>query len=96
MDYNFRLFPGIPNLGTFGNNWKKSFFQTLNCAPVCIRNRMRAKVQRGLDSSVSQLLLRNLGGYADIMQDRSVYVAKLMPRYALKPCRLCSRPQHAF
>src|SRR5882762_1169394 len=24
MDYNFRFFPVIPNLGTFGNNWKKS------------------------------------------------------------------------
>src|SRR5947209_277036 len=45
---------------------------------------MRVKVQRGLDSGVPQLLLRNLGGYADIVQDRSVYVAKLMPRYALK------------
>jgi len=50
------------------------------------------KVQRGLDSSVSQLLLRDLGGYADIVQDGSVYVAKLMPRYSLKPSRLRSRP----
>jgi hypothetical protein len=57
---------------------------------------MRVKVQRGFDTSVSQLLLRDLGGYADIVQDGSVYVAKLMPRHALKPCRLCSRPQHAF
>jgi hypothetical protein len=29
MDYNFRFFPAIPNLGTFGNNWKKSLLQTL-------------------------------------------------------------------
>jgi len=40
---------------------------------------MRVKVQRGLDTSVPQLLLRDLGGYADIVQDASVYVAKLMP-----------------
>jgi hypothetical protein len=86
MDYNFRFFPAIRNLGTFGNNWKKGLFQTLNCTPMCIRNRMSVKVQRGLDSSVSQLLLRDLGGYADIVQDRGVYVAKLMPRHALKPC----------
>ena len=26
IDYNFRIFPGIPNLGTFGNKWKKSPF----------------------------------------------------------------------
>ncbi len=26
MDYNFRLLPRIPNLGTFGNNWEKSLF----------------------------------------------------------------------
>ena len=25
-----RLFPGIPDLGTFGNNWEKSLFQTLD------------------------------------------------------------------
>jgi hypothetical protein len=30
VDYNFRFFPAIPNLGTFGNNWKKSLFQTLD------------------------------------------------------------------
>ena len=26
MDYHFRFFPAIPNLGTFGNNWKKGIF----------------------------------------------------------------------
>jgi hypothetical protein len=26
MDYSFRFFPAISNLGTFGNNWKKSLF----------------------------------------------------------------------
>jgi len=67
MDYNFCLFTGIPNLGTFGNNWKKSHFQPLNCAPVRVWNRMRVEVQRSLDSRVSQLLLRDLGGYADIV-----------------------------
>jgi len=96
MDYNFRFFPAIPNLGTFGNNWEKSLFQTLNCAPVCVWNRMRVEVQRSLDSRVSQLLLCDLGGYADIVQDGSVYVAKLVPRYSLKPCRLRRRPQHTF
>jgi len=96
MDYNFRFFPAIPNLGTFGNNWEESLFQTLDCTPVCVWNRMRVEVQRGLDGRVSQLLLRDLGGYADIVQDGSVYVAKLMPRHALKPCRLCRRPQHTF
>jgi len=68
MDYNFRFFPRIPNLGTFGNNWEKSLFQTLNCTPVSIWNRMRVKVQRGFDSSVSQLLLRDLSGHADILR----------------------------
>ena len=96
MDYNFCLFPTIPNLGTFGNNWRKSLFQTLDCTSVCVWNRMRIQVQRGFDRSVSQLLLRDLGGYADIVQDGSVYVAKLMPRDPLKPCRLCSRLQNAF
>jgi len=96
MHYNFRFFPGIPNLGTFGNNWEKRLFQALNCTPVCIWNRMRVKVQRGRDTSVSQLLLRDLGGYSDIVQDGSVYVAKLMPRHSLKPCSLRSRPQHTF
>jgi hypothetical protein len=67
MDYNFRFFPAIPNLGTFGNNWEKGLFQTLNCTPVCIWNRMCVKVQRGLDGSVPQLLLRNLRGYADVV-----------------------------
>jgi hypothetical protein len=67
MDYSFRLFPGIPNVGTFGNNWEKSFFWTLNCTPVCIWNRMGVKIQRGLNSSVPQLLLRNLGGYANVV-----------------------------
>jgi hypothetical protein len=53
MDYNLRLFPGIPNLGTFGNNWKKSLFQTLNCTPMGIWNRMGVKVERGFDSGMS-------------------------------------------
>jgi len=57
---------------------------------------MRVKVQRGFDAGISQLLLRDLGGHADIVQDRSVYVTQLMPRYSLKSCRLCRRPQHAF
>ena len=57
---------------------------------------MRVKVQRGFDAGMAQLLLRDLGGYADIVQDGSVYVAKLMPRHSLKPCRFRSRPQHAF
>src|SRR6266550_26853 len=96
MDYNFRLFPGIPDLGTFGNNWEKSLFQTLDCTPMCIRNQMSVEVQRGLDRSVPQLLLRDLGGYADVVQDRSMNVTQLMPRHALKPCCLCRRPQHAF
>ena len=26
IDYNLRLFPSVPNLGTFGNNWEKSLF----------------------------------------------------------------------
>jgi len=52
MDYNFLLFPALPSLGTFGNNWKKSRFQSLNCTPVRVRNRMRIDVQRGLDTSV--------------------------------------------
>jgi hypothetical protein len=26
VDFNLRLFPGVPDLGTFGNNWKKSLF----------------------------------------------------------------------
>ncbi len=42
---------------------------------------MRVQVQRGLNGRVSQLLLRDLGGYADIVQDESVHVAKLMPRF---------------
>ena len=29
MDYNFRFFPAIRYLGTFGNNWEKSLFQSL-------------------------------------------------------------------
>jgi len=37
---------------------------------------MRIKVQRGLDRSVPQLLLRDLGGYADVVQDRSMYVTQ--------------------
>ncbi len=57
---------------------------------------MRIKVRRGLDRSVPQLLLRDLGGYADVVQDRSMYVTQLMPRHAIKPCCLCRRPQHAF
>src|SRR5438105_8538996 len=40
--------------------------------------------------------LRDLGGYADVVQDRSMNVTQLMPRHALKPCCLCRRPQHAF
>jgi hypothetical protein len=48
---------------------------------------MSVEVERSRDGRVSQLLLRNLGGYADIVQGGSVYVAKLMPRHALKPCR---------
>ena len=91
MDYNFRFFPAIPNLGTFGNNWKKNCFQTLDCTPVCLRNRMRVDVQRGLDTSVPQLLLRNFGRYTDVVKGRSVYVTKLVPRNAPKPCRLSSR-----
>jgi hypothetical protein len=83
MDYNFRFVPRIPNLGTFGNNWEKSSFQTLNCTPMCIRNGVSVKVQRGLDSSVSQLLLRDLGGYTDTVQDGSVYVAKLTGTFFL-------------
>jgi hypothetical protein len=62
MDYNFHFFPGIPNLGPFGNNWKKSLFQTLDRTPVCLWNRMGVEVQRGFDSGVSQLLLRDLSG----------------------------------
>ena len=38
---------------------------------------MRIKVQRGLDRSVPQLLLRDLGGYADVVQDRSMYVTAI-------------------
>jgi len=91
MDYSFRLFPGIPNLATFGNNWEKSLFQTLDCTPVCVWNRMRIQVQRGLDRSVPQLLLRNLGWCANVVQDRSMYVTQLMPRHALKSCCLCRR-----
>ena len=30
VDYNFHPFSAIPNLGTFGNNWKKGLFQTLD------------------------------------------------------------------
>src|SRR5207253_9589650 len=63
---------------------------------MCIRNHMRVEVQRGLDRSVPQLLLRDLGGYADVVQDRSMNVTQLMPRHALKPCCLCRRPQNAF
>lgn len=44
---------------------------------MCVWNRVRVKVQRGLDSSVSQLLLRDLGGYADVVRDGSVDVTKL-------------------
>ena len=88
----FVSFPESPTWEQLG----KELFRTLNCTPMCIRNRVSVKVQRGLDSSVSQLLLRDLGGYTDIVQDGSVYVAKLMPRYSLKPCRLRSRPQHAY
>jgi hypothetical protein len=69
MDYNFCFLTGIPNLGTFGNNWKKSLFQTLDRTPVCLWNRIGVEVQRGRDSGVSQLLLRDLGGHANVVQD---------------------------
>jgi len=49
VDYSFCFFPAIPNLGTFGNNWKKSLFQTLDCTSVGVWNRMRIQVQRGFD-----------------------------------------------
>src|SRR5207253_2863801 len=88
MDYSFRLFPGIPDLGTFGNNWEKSLFQTLDCTPMCIRNHMRVEVQLGLDRSVPQLLLRALGGYAAVVQGRVRKVTTSMPREAPKPGRL--------
>ena len=68
IDYNFLVFVRITNLGKFGNNRKKSLLQTLNCTPVCVWNRMRVEVQRGFDSSVSQLLLRDLSGHADIVK----------------------------
>jgi hypothetical protein len=47
MDYNLRFFSRFLKLGTFGNNWGKSSLQNLNCAPMCIRNRVSVKVQRG-------------------------------------------------
>src|SRR6266568_4871341 len=81
MDCNFCRIPGIPNLGTFGNNCEKGLFQPLDCGPVCAWNRMLVQVQRGLNGRVSRLLLRDLGGYADIVQDESVHVAKFMPRF---------------
>src|SRR6266568_5684164 len=80
----FSSFPESPtwkHLGTFGNTGEKGLFQPLDCAPVRAWNRMRVQVQRGLNGRVSQLLLRDLGGYADIVQDESVHVAKLMPRF---------------
>jgi hypothetical protein len=57
---------------------------------------MCVEIQRGFDSSVSQLLLSDLSGNADVVQDRCVYVTQLMPRHALEPCRFCSRPQDAL
>jgi len=33
MDYNFRFFPAIPNLGTFGNNWKESLLSKFMSNP---------------------------------------------------------------
>jgi hypothetical protein len=68
IDYNFLVFVRITNLGTFGNSRKKSLLQTLNCTPVCVWNRMRVEVQRGFDSSVSQPLLRDPSGHADIVR----------------------------
>lgn len=57
---------------------------------------MRVKIQRGFDSSVPQPLLRDLGGDANVVKDRSVDVTQLMPRHAPDPCRFCSRPQDAL
>jgi len=91
MDYSFRLFPGIPDLGTTGKRASSSLSIARRCVSgiTCV-----IKVQRGLDRSVPQLLLRDLGGYADVVQDRSMYVTQLMSRHAIKPCGLCRRPQH--
>ena len=57
---------------------------------------MGVEIQRGFDSRVSQLLLSDLGGNADVIQERCMYMAQLMPRNALDPCRFCSRPQDAL
>jgi hypothetical protein len=61
MDYNFRFFPAIANLGTFGNNWEESSFQTLKLHADVYPESRECKSQRGPDSSMSQLLLRDLG-----------------------------------
>ena len=41
---------------------------------------MRVDVERGFHGSVSELLLDDINRHAEVVQDRGMHVAKLMPR----------------
>jgi len=75
----------------------KGASSNLSIALLGASNRMRVQVQRGLNGRVSRLLLRDLGGYADVVQDGSVHVAKFMPRFeeirTMSARRLRMRPR---
>ncbi len=47
---------------------------------------VRVDVERRLDARVPELLLRDLHRHAQIVEQRRMNVAELMPRHASEPC----------
>jgi len=57
---------------------------------------VRVDVERRLDARVPELLLRDLHQHAQIVEQRRVDLAELMPRHASEPRALRYRLEHAL
>jgi hypothetical protein len=68
-------------------------FELLDRVPMRRVDDVRVDVERGLHARVAELLLRDLHRDAEIVQDRRVYVAKLMPSDASESCAFGGRLQ---
>ena len=69
----------------FGNTWEQFAFERFDRPAVRGIDDVRVDVERRLDGRVPELLLRDLHRHAEIVEQRRMNVAELMPRHAPEP-----------
>jgi hypothetical protein len=76
-----------------GTTWEQLAFECPDRLPVRCVDDVRVDVERRRDARVPELLLRDLHGHSQVVEQRRMNVAKLVPRHSPQPRAYCLRLQ---